>query len=73
MLRLRFQDILVEVGFDAGKPIDEPFFRRVISGRHNPDIAADLFPQVRRRRRRRTRGVVEGGENGGEGGVLEGE
>jgi len=32
------------VGFDGGKPIDESFFRSRISGRHNPEIAADLFP-----------------------------
>lgn len=39
-----FQEILVEVGFQGGSPIDEDFFRRHISGRHNPEIAADLFP-----------------------------
>ncbi len=40
----RFQEILSEAGFDGGRPIDEPFFRSRISGRHNPEIAADLFP-----------------------------
>ncbi|GIM14661.1 hypothetical protein Vretimale_17610 [Volvox reticuliferus] len=40
-----FQEILAEVGFDGGRPIDEAFFRRHISGRHNPEIAADLFPE----------------------------
>eukprot|EP00270_Netrium_digitus_P014739 TRINITY_DN5079_c0_g1_i1.p1 TRINITY_DN5079_c0_g1~~TRINITY_DN5079_c0_g1_i1.p1 ORF type:complete len:309 (+),score=85.48 TRINITY_DN5079_c0_g1_i1:228-1154(+) len=39
-----FQDILVEVGFQGGIPIDDEFFRKHISGRHNPDIGADLFP-----------------------------
>lgn len=28
----------------GGEPIDEAFYRAHISGRHNPDIAADLFP-----------------------------
>ncbi|GIL60993.1 hypothetical protein Vafri_15417 [Volvox africanus] len=40
-----FQEILAEVGFNGGRPIDEVFFRRHISGRHNPEIAADLFPE----------------------------
>lgn len=38
----RFQNILVEVGFQGGVPIDEAFFRKHISGRHNPEIAGDL-------------------------------
>lgn len=41
----RFQEILSEVGFNGGQPIDEAFFRARISGRHNPEIAADLFPE----------------------------
>lgn len=41
---LAFQEILVEEGFNAGAPIDEQFFRERISGRHNPQIALDLFP-----------------------------
>jgi hypothetical protein len=40
----RFQELLVEVGFQNGQPIDEEFYRQRISGRHNPEIAADLFP-----------------------------
>lgn len=40
----RFQELLVEVGFQDGQPIDEEFYRQHISGRHNPEIAADLFP-----------------------------
>eukprot|EP00775_Hariotina_reticulata_P003528 gene3528-3797_t len=39
-----FQELLVEVGFQDGQPIDEEFYRQHISGRHNPEIAADLFP-----------------------------
>lgn len=35
----RFQEVLVEVGFQGGVPIDEDFFRTHISGRHNPEIA----------------------------------
>ncbi|KAI8463822.1 MAG: HAD-like domain-containing protein [Monoraphidium minutum] len=42
---LAFQEILVEVGFDGGRPISEDFFRSRISGHHNPEIAADLFPE----------------------------
>jgi HAD superfamily hydrolase (TIGR01509 family) len=39
-----FQDMLMEAGFDNGRPIDEQFFRTKISGRHNPLIVEDLFP-----------------------------
>ena len=49
----RFTDILLELGFNGGVPIDEAFYNRTISGRHNPDITADLFPDwpVERRER----------------------
>eukprot|EP00200_Dunaliella_tertiolecta_P004369 CAMPEP_0202355278 /NCGR_PEP_ID=MMETSP1126-20121109/10244_1 /ASSEMBLY_ACC=CAM_ASM_000457 /TAXON_ID=3047 /ORGANISM="Dunaliella tertiolecta, Strain CCMP1320" /LENGTH=241 /DNA_ID=CAMNT_0048947877 /DNA_START=156 /DNA_END=881 /DNA_ORIENTATION=+ len=40
-----FQELLIEHGYDGGKPIDEKFYRARISGRHNPEIAADLFPE----------------------------
>ncbi|GFR52744.1 hypothetical protein Agub_g15355, partial [Astrephomene gubernaculifera] len=46
-----FQEILVELGFQGGRPIDLPFFRAHISGRHNPEIAADLFPEWEEGRR----------------------
>ncbi|EFJ43061.1 hypothetical protein VOLCADRAFT_66286 [Volvox carteri f. nagariensis] len=46
-----FQEILLELGFNDGQPIDEAFFRRRISGRHNPAIAADLFPDWEEARR----------------------
>ncbi|GAQ85962.1 HAD-superfamily hydrolase [Klebsormidium nitens] len=39
-----FQEMLSNVGFNGGIPIDEAFFQKNISGRHNPDIAKDLFP-----------------------------
>lgn len=39
-----FVEILQEKGFDGGQPISEAFFRERISGRHNPEIAAELFP-----------------------------
>eukprot|EP00955_Chlamydomonas_euryale_P027695 292322-Chlamydomonas_euryale.AAC.10 len=39
-----FQELLAEAGFNGGDPIDEEYFRVNISGRHNPEIAADLFP-----------------------------
>uniref|UniRef100_A0A061S7L8 Beta-phosphoglucomutase n=1 Tax=Tetraselmis sp. GSL018 TaxID=582737 RepID=A0A061S7L8_9CHLO len=40
-----FQEALQKEGFNNGLPIDETFFRRNISGRHNPDILAELFPE----------------------------
>lgn len=36
--------MLIENNFQNGVPIDEAFYRQHISGRHNPEIAADLFP-----------------------------
>ncbi|KAI4371481.1 hypothetical protein MLD38_019711 [Melastoma candidum] len=39
-----FREMLLEIGFNGGKPIDEDFFIRNIGGRHNDDIAAVLFP-----------------------------
>jgi phosphoglycolate phosphatase-like HAD superfamily hydrolase len=41
----RFQELLVEAGFNNGIPIDDIFYNERISGRHNPEIAADLFPE----------------------------
>lgn len=38
------QELLLEEGYQGAAPIDEEFFRLKISGRHNPDIALDLFP-----------------------------
>jgi hypothetical protein len=38
----RFQELLVKQGFNNGIPIDEAFFRKHISGRHNPVIAAGI-------------------------------
>ncbi|CAG9466503.1 unnamed protein product [Pedinophyceae sp. YPF-701] len=39
-----FKEYLVEVGYNKGEPITREFFFKNISGRHNPDIARDLFP-----------------------------
>ena len=39
-----FQEMLVQEGFDGGRPITEAFFMERISGRSNQLIAADLFP-----------------------------
>ncbi|KAE8712790.1 Haloacid dehalogenase-like hydrolase domain-containing protein Sgpp [Hibiscus syriacus] len=39
-----FRDMLLEIGFNNGVPIDEEFFIKNIAGRHNTDIAATLFP-----------------------------
>ncbi|GLC35885.1 hypothetical protein PLESTF_001236300 [Pleodorina starrii] len=46
-----FQEVLCELGFNGGQPIDEHFFRTRISGRHNPAISADLFPDWEEDRR----------------------
>lgn len=39
-----FRDMLLEIGFNGGVPIDEDFFIKNIAGRHNDDIARILFP-----------------------------
>ncbi len=49
----RFTDILLELGFNGGVPIDEAFYNCTISGRHNPDITADLWPDWSVERRER--------------------
>ncbi len=41
-----FQELLQEQGFNGGAPISEQFFKERISGRHNPDIFAELFPRM---------------------------
>ncbi|XWS62088.1 hypothetical protein CRYUN_Cryun07bG0181200 [Craigia yunnanensis] len=40
-----FREMLQEVGFNNGVPIDEEFFAKNISGKHNDDIAVILFPE----------------------------
>ena len=44
-------EILLEVGFNKGVPINEAFYNAHISGRHNPDITSDLFPDWSEERR----------------------
>ncbi|XP_024996510.1 haloacid dehalogenase-like hydrolase domain-containing protein Sgpp [Cynara cardunculus var. scolymus] len=39
-----FREMLLEIGFNGGVPIDEEFFIKNIAGKHNDDIAAVLFP-----------------------------
>ncbi|XP_022870652.1 haloacid dehalogenase-like hydrolase domain-containing protein Sgpp isoform X2 [Olea europaea var. sylvestris] len=39
-----FREMLQEIGFNGGVPIDEEFFIKNIAGRHNDDIASILFP-----------------------------
>lgn len=39
-----FREMLLEIGFNAGVPIDEEFFIKNIAGKHNDDIARALFP-----------------------------
>jgi len=39
-----FREMLQEIGFNNGVPIDEEFFIQNIAGKHNDDIARALFP-----------------------------
>ncbi|CAA2982773.1 haloacid dehalogenase-like hydrolase domain-containing protein Sgpp [Olea europaea var. sylvestris] len=39
-----FREMLQEIGFNGGVPIDKEFFIMNIAGRHNDDIASILFP-----------------------------
>ncbi|EXC26727.1 Phosphorylated carbohydrates phosphatase [Morus notabilis] len=39
-----FREMLQEIGFNGGVPIDEDFFIENIAGKHNDDIARALFP-----------------------------
>ncbi|KAH7514341.1 hypothetical protein FEM48_Zijuj11G0078800 [Ziziphus jujuba var. spinosa] len=39
-----FREMLQEIGFNGGVPINEEFFIENIAGKHNDDIAARLFP-----------------------------
>lgn len=39
-----FREMLLEIGFNGGVPIDEEFFIQNIAGKHNDDIARALFP-----------------------------
>ncbi len=39
-----FQDILLELGYNNGRPIDMAFFRQHISGRHNPEVKRACVP-----------------------------
>ncbi|XP_010554481.1 PREDICTED: haloacid dehalogenase-like hydrolase domain-containing protein Sgpp [Tarenaya hassleriana] len=41
---IAFQELLQEIGFNNGVPIDEKFFIENIAGKHNSEIAASLFP-----------------------------
>ncbi|KAI3505165.1 hypothetical protein L1887_27099 [Cichorium endivia] len=41
---IAFREMLQEIGFNNGVPIDEDFFIKNIAGKHNDDIAAVLFP-----------------------------
>ncbi|KAG6596912.1 haloacid dehalogenase-like hydrolase domain-containing protein Sgpp [Cucurbita moschata] len=39
-----FREMLQEIGFNGGVPIDEEFFIKNVAGKHNDDIARALFP-----------------------------
>ncbi|KAF6170158.1 hypothetical protein GIB67_038691 [Kingdonia uniflora] len=41
---IAFRKMLQEVGFNGGSPITEDFFIKIISGKHNDEIARILFP-----------------------------
>ncbi|OAP10435.1 hypothetical protein AXX17_AT2G35620 [Arabidopsis thaliana] len=41
---IAFQELLQEIGFNNGVPIDEKFFVENIAGKHNSEIALLLFP-----------------------------
>ncbi|CAA7052095.1 unnamed protein product [Microthlaspi erraticum] len=41
---IAFQELLQEIGFNNGVPIDEDFFIKNIAGKHNSEIARALFP-----------------------------
>lgn len=44
-----FREMLQEIGFNGGNPITEEFFIATVAGKHNDDIALDLFPDDRER------------------------
>ncbi|CAM8987007.1 unnamed protein product [Rhodiola kirilowii] len=39
-----FREMLLEIGYNGGVPIEEDFFVKNIAGKHNADIAFFLFP-----------------------------
>ncbi|KAH1106512.1 hypothetical protein J1N35_010280 [Gossypium stocksii] len=39
-----FREMLPQIGFNNGVPIDEEYFIKNIAGKHNPDIAVLLYP-----------------------------
>ncbi|KAF2567067.1 hypothetical protein F2Q68_00028121 [Brassica cretica] len=41
---IAFQELLQQIGFNNGVPIDEKFFIANIAGKHNSEIALVLFP-----------------------------
>ncbi|XP_042510789.1 haloacid dehalogenase-like hydrolase domain-containing protein Sgpp [Macadamia integrifolia] len=41
---LAFREMLLEIGFNGGVPIDEDFYVKTIAGKHNPDLCPVLFP-----------------------------
>ncbi|KAK6935036.1 Haloacid dehalogenase-like hydrolase [Dillenia turbinata] len=39
-----FREMLQEIGYNGGVPVDQDFFVENIAGKHNDDIARSLFP-----------------------------
>ncbi|KAI7989184.1 Haloacid dehalogenase-like hydrolase domain-containing protein Sgpp [Camellia lanceoleosa] len=44
-----YREMLPEIGFNGGVPITEEFYAEFISGKHNEDVAAFLFPDDHQR------------------------
>ncbi|KAL3360351.1 hypothetical protein AABB24_013667 [Solanum stoloniferum] len=41
---LAFREMLLEIGYNGGVPVDEEWFVKTISGKHNDDLVSVLFP-----------------------------
>ncbi|XP_049376959.1 haloacid dehalogenase-like hydrolase domain-containing protein Sgpp isoform X1 [Solanum stenotomum] len=44
-----FREMLLEIGYNCGVPVDEEWFIKTIAGKHNNDIASALFPDDQER------------------------
>ncbi|CAN4078136.1 unnamed protein product [Withania somnifera] len=44
-----FREMLLEIGYNGGVPVDEEWFIKTIAGKHNDDIASALFPDDQER------------------------
>ncbi|KAK4729075.1 hypothetical protein R3W88_022063 [Solanum pinnatisectum] len=46
---LAFREMLLEIGYNGGVPVDEEWFVKTISGKHNDDLVSVLFPNDQQR------------------------